>query len=91
MKRFFGLIPKKGESRIWNSDTQIKKWYSPDGGIICWNKKAGESVNENEVIAKLYSRKGIMELKSPFNGILLLKNPTHAPHERQEIAKFLVE
>ena len=91
LKRFFQLIPKKAESRIWNSDTQIKKWYSPDGGIICWNKKAGESVNENEKIAKLYTKKGIMELKSPFTGILLLKNPTYAPHERQEIAKFLVE
>tara|TARA_B100000700_G_C15006147_1_gene838626 strand:+ start:519 stop:1424 length:906 start_codon:yes stop_codon:yes gene_type:complete len=91
LRRFFGLIPKKGESHFWNSEIQLKKWYSPDGGILCWKKKAGDSINEKEVIANLYTRKGIMQLKSPFRGVLLLKNPNHAPHQRQEIAKFLVE
>jgi len=43
------------------------------------------------VIATLYTRKGSMDLKSPYTGVLLLKNPIHAPHERQELAKFLVE
>ena len=28
--------------------------------------------------------------QSPYNGILLLKNPIHAPHQYQELAKFLV-
>jgi len=32
-----------------------------------------------------------LELESPYTGVLLLKNPIHAPHERQELAKFLVE
>jgi len=91
LKRFFGLLPKTDKSKIWASDNQLQKWYSPSGGIICWGKNAGETVTEGEVIAKLYTRKGIMELKSPFSGIILLKNPIHAPHERQEIAKFLVE
>ena len=91
LRRFFGLLPKIGETQVWKSDIQLKKWFSPSGGIICWLKNAGDSVTKGEIIAKLYTRKVIMELKSPYSGILLLKNPIHAPHERQELAKFLVE
>ncbi len=90
LRRFFGVLPKTGDSRVWNSDIQLKKWYSPSGGVICWNKNTGDTVSENETIAKLYTNKEIIDLKSPFTGVLLLKNPIHAPHERQELAKFLV-
>jgi len=91
LRRFFGLLPKVEGSRIWQTEKQLKKWYSPTGGILCWHKDAGETVAEGDVIATLYTRKGSMDLKSPFTGVLLLKNPIHAPHERQELAKFLVE
>jgi len=91
LRRFFGLLPKVEGSRIWQTEKQLKKWYSPTGGILCWHKDAGDSVAEEDVIATLYTRKGSMDLKSPFTGVLLLKNPIHAPHERQELAKFLVE
>ncbi|MBT4185541.1 MAG: succinylglutamate desuccinylase, partial [Deltaproteobacteria bacterium] len=56
-----------------------------------WHKDAGDAVTKGDVIATLYTRKGSLELESPFTGVLLLKNPIHAPHERQELAKFLVE
>ena len=91
LRRFFGLLPKVEGSRIWQTEKQLKKWYSPTGGILCWHKDAGDAVAEGDVIATLYTRKGSMDLKSPFTGVLLLKNPIHAPHERQELAKFLVE
>jgi len=91
LRRFFGLLPKVEGSRIWQTEKQLIKWYSPSGGILCWHKDAGDSVAEGDVIATLYTRKGSMDLKSPFTGVLLLKNPIHAPHERQELAKFLVE
>ena len=91
LRRFFGLLPKVEGSRIWQTEKQLKKWYSPTGGILCWHKDAGDSVAEGDVIATLYTRKGSMDLKSPYTGVLLLKNPIHAPHERQELAKFLVE
>ena len=55
------------------------------------NIDAGDSVSEGDVIATIYTRQGRVELKSPYTGVLLLKNPSHAPHERQELAKFLVE
>ena len=91
LRRFFGILPNAEESRIWEVDNQLKKWYSPGGGVLCWNIDAGESVSEGDVIATLYTRQERVELKSPFAGVLLLKNPSHAPHERQELAKFLVE
>ena len=78
-------------SRIWKTETQLKKWYSPAGGVLCWQKEAGDSVKEGDVIATLYTRKESMELESPYAGVILLKNPIHAPQERQELAKFLVE
>ena len=91
LRRFFGLLPKVEGSRIWQTETQLKKWYSPTGGILCWHKDAGEAVTEGDVIATLYTRKGSLKLESPITGVILLKNPIHAPHERQELAKFLVE
>jgi predicted deacylase len=91
LRRFFGLLPKVEGSRIWQTETQLKKWYSPTGGILCWHKDAGDSVTKGDMIATLYTRKGSLALESPFTGVLLLKNPIHAPHERQELAKFLVE
>ena len=72
-------------------ESQLKKWYSSEGGVLCWNIDAGDSVTEGDMIAILYNRQGIFELKSPYSGVLLLKHPSHAPHERQELAKFLVE
>ncbi len=91
LRRFFGILPNAEESRIWQVENQLKKWYSPDGGVLCWNINAGESVSEGDVIATLYTRQERVDLKSPYTGVLLLKNPSHAPHERQELAKFLVE
>ena len=91
LRRFFGLLPKVEGSRIWHTETQLKKWYSPAGGILCWHKDAGDTATEGDVIATLYTRKGSLELQSPYTGVLLLKNPIHAPHERQDLAKFLVE
>ena len=76
---------------MWQVESQLKKWYSTEGGVLCWNIDAGDSVFEGDVIATLYNRQGRVELKSPYTGVLLLKNPSHAPHERQELAKFLVE
>ena len=91
LRRFFGIMPKTEGSRTWQVENQIKKWYSPEGGVLCWNIDAGDSVSEGDVIASIYTRQGRVELKSPYTGVLLLKNPSHAPHERQELAKFLVE
>ena len=91
LRRFFGILPKSERSRTWQTESQLKKWYSPEGGVLCWNIDAGDPVSEGDLIATLYTRQGRVELKSPYNGVLLLKNPTHAPHERQELAKFLVE
>lgn len=91
LRRFFGLLPKVNVSKIWNTGKQLKKWYSPAGGVLCWLINAGDTVKQGEVIAKLYTRNEIIDLQSPFTGMLLLKNPTNAPHERQELAKFLIE
>ena len=91
LRRFFGILPKAEGSRTWQVESQLKKWYSPEGGVLCWHIDAGDSVSEGDVIATLYTRQGSVELKSPYTGVLLLKNPSHAPHERQELAKFLVE
>ena len=91
LKRFFGLLPKIEGSKIWQTETQLKKWYSPAGGIICWKIDAGETIKEGDSIATLYTRKGTIDLQSPYSGVILLKNPIHAPQERQELAKFLVE
>ena len=91
LRRFFGIMPKTEGSRTWQVENQIKKWYSPEGGVLCWNIDAGDSVSEGDVIATLYKRQGSVELESPYTGVLLLKNPSYAPHERQELAKFLVE
>ena len=91
LRRFFGILPKAEGSRTWQVESQLKKWYSPEGGVLCWYIDAGDSVSEGDVIATLYTRQGSVELKSPYTGVLLLKNPAHAPHERQELAKFLVE
>ncbi|MBC8258700.1 MAG: succinylglutamate desuccinylase/aspartoacylase family protein [SAR324 cluster bacterium] len=91
LRRFFGLLPKVEGSRIWQTESQLKKWYSPDGGVLCWHINAGDAVTEGDVIATLYNRKGKLDLESPYSGVLLLKNPIHAPHQRQELAKFLVE
>ena len=91
LRRFFGILPNAAGSRNWQVESQLKKWYSPKGGVLCWNIDAGDSVSEGDVIAALYTRQERVELKSPYNGVLLLKNHSHAPHERQELAKFLVE
>ena len=91
LRRFFGILPKVEGSRTWQVESQLKKWYSPEGGVLCWNIDAGDSVSEGDVIATLYNPRGRVELESPYTGVLLLKNPSHAPHERQELAKFLVE
>ena len=91
LRRFFGILPKAEGSRTWQVESQLKKWYSPEGGVLCWHLDAGDSVSEGDVIATLYTRQGSVELKSPYTGVLLLKNPAHAPHERQELAKFLAE
>ena len=91
LRRFFGILPKAKGSTIWQVERQLKKWYSPKGGVICWNIDAGDSVLDGDVIATLYTRQERVLLKSPYKGVLLLKNPSHAPHERQELAKFLVE
>ena len=90
LRRFFGILPKAEGSRTWKVESQLKKWYSPEGGVLCWHIDAGDSVSEGDVIATLYERRGRVELKSPYTGLLLIKNPAHAPHERQELAKFLV-
>ena len=90
LRRFFGILPKTEDSRIWQIRTQLKKWYAPEPGILCWRVAAGTEVRAGEPIATLYTRNGPEPLKSPYSGVLLLKNPTHAPHEHQELAKFLV-
>ena len=91
LRRFFAMEPAGQESRVWNIENQLKKWYAPKGGVICWQKRAGDDVRMDEPVAALFTRDGEQELKAPCNGVLLLKNPIHAPHERQELAKFLVE
>ena len=90
LRRFFGILPKTEDSRIWQIRTQLKKWYAPEPGILCWRVAAGTEVRAGEPIATLYTRNGPEPLKSPYSGVLLLKNPTHAPPEPQELAKVLV-
>jgi len=91
LRRFFGILPKVRGERTWQVESQLKKWYSPEGGVLCWKIDAGDSVSKGDVIASIYTRQGRVELESPYSGVLLLKNPSHAPHQRQELAKFLVE
>jgi Pyruvate/2-oxoglutarate dehydrogenase complex, dihydrolipoamide acyltransferase (E2) component, and related enzymes len=66
------------------------KWYSPESGVICWHKYSGDMVSQKEPILTMFSRQGEKVFQSPYDGILLLKNPIHAPHQYQELAKFLV-
>ena len=66
------------------------KWYSSEGGVICWHREVGEEVSKNEPILTIFERQGEKPLLAPIDGILLLKNPIHAPYQYQELAKFLV-
>lgn len=68
----------------------MRKWYSPEGGVICWHRNAGDSVLQSEPILTFFTRQGEKTLHAPYDGVLLLKNPIHAPHQYQELAKFLV-
>ena len=78
-------------ARVWSIRGHLKRWLSPSGGVLTWHRRAGEDIQQGEPLATLYTRQGKQELASPYSGLLLLKNPTHAPHERQELAKFLLE
>ena len=90
LRCFFGFSESMNQTRIWNQETQMRKWYSPEGGVICWHRKAGDSVFKSEPILTFFTRHGEMTLHAPYDGVLLLKNPIHAPHQYQELAKFLV-
>ena len=90
LRFFFGFSETKKQSRIWDQETQIFKWYSSEGGVICWHRDVGENVFKNEPILTIFTRQGEKTLHAPIDGILLLKNPIHAPHQYQELAKFLV-
>ena len=90
-QRYFGIVPKAPAARVWSIREHLKRWLSPSGGVLTWHQRAGEYIQQGEPLATLYTRQGKQELASPYSGLLLLKNPTHAPHERQELAKFLLE
>ena len=85
------MLPKAPAARVWSIRGNLKRWLSPSGGVLTWHRRAGEYIQQGESLATLYTRQGKQELTSPYSGLLLLKNPTHAPHERQELAKFLLE
>ena len=89
LKRFFNLIPKEQTSEIWDVSKQLKKLLVPEPGILCWNKNCGDFLTKNEEYATLYQNEKKMNLKSPMDGIILIKYPIHAPHQNQEIAKIL--
>ena len=91
LQRYFGMLPKAPAARVWSIRGHLKRWLSPSGGVLTWHRRAGEYIQQGEPLATLYTRQGKRELVSPYSGLLLLKNPTHAPHERQELAKFLLE
>jgi len=91
LQRYFGILPKAPAARVWSIREHLKRWLSPSGGVLTWHRRAGEYIQQGEPLATLYTRQGKQELASPYSGLLLLKNPTHAPHERQELAKFLLE
>lgn len=80
----------KPHSRLWQVESHLVKWLIPESGVLSWLVPAGKEVTEGEPLAKLYRRDGIRTLESPYTGLLLLKNPIHAPHQHQEIAKFLL-
>jgi predicted deacylase len=91
LRRFFELEPPTEPSKVWPIKGRLKRWAAPNGGVLCWHCRAGDRVHSGDHIATLYTRTGKQELTSPYTGLLLLKNPIHAPHERQELAKFLIE
>lgn len=91
LRRYFGMIPKAPDAEVWQIRGRLKRWMAPQGGVLTWHRQAGERVLRGEVMATLYTRQGKQDLVSPYTGLLLLKNPIHAPHERQELAKFLLE
>jgi pyruvate dehydrogenase E2 component (dihydrolipoamide acetyltransferase) len=41
-----------------------------EGTVVAWKKKVGEPVAEGEVIAEIETDKGVLELESPFGGIV---------------------
>ncbi len=90
LRRFFHILPPASEATMSLVSQQLKKWYAPLSGVLSWHKQVGETVQAGERLATMYTRKGKKELTSPYTGILLIKYPIHAPHERQELAKFLL-
>ncbi|MBF0353012.1 MAG: succinylglutamate desuccinylase/aspartoacylase family protein [SAR324 cluster bacterium] len=90
LKRYFGLLPPIEGSRIWIVEKQYKSLYSPFHGVLCWLRETGDEICQGEPLAFVYSRDGKQTLISPYNGVLLIKYPIHAPYERQEVAKILV-
>jgi predicted deacylase len=91
LQRYFGMLPKAPVAKVWSIRGHLKRWLAPSGGVLTWHRRAGEHIQQGESLATLYTRQGKQELASPYSGLLLLKNPTQAPHERQELAKFLLE
>ena len=90
LRCFFGFSKSINKTQVWNQETQMLKWYSPESGVICWHKNSGDMVSQKDPILTMFSRQGEKVFQSPYDGILLLKNPIHAPHQYQELAKFLV-
>ena len=90
LRCFFGFSKSINKTQVWNQETQMLKWYSPESGVICWHKNSGDTVSKTEPILTMFSRQGEKVFQSPYDGILLLKTPIHAPHQYQELAKFLV-
>ena len=88
LRCFFGFCERKDGTRAWKVE-QLRKWYVPQGGVVSWHKQAGDEVRKGDPLLTLFTRQGELLLKSPYDGLLLLKNPIHAPHQNQELAKFL--
>ena len=88
LQRYFGMLPKAQQLEsgrfVDNSSAGC-----PGGGVLAWHRQR-RTIQQGEPLATLYTRQGKQELPH-LSGLLLLKNPTHAPHERQELAKFLLE
>ncbi len=89
LRIFLGLEEAAAPGTVWVIKEQLLKWYAPESGVLQWKVRAGETVVEGQPLARLYRREGVQELLSPIEGVLLLKNPIHAPHQHQELAKFL--
>ena len=88
LRCFFGFSKKEHTSCVWKLE-QLRKWYAPQGGVVNWHKQAGDEVHRGDLLLTLFTRQEELLLESPFDGLLLLKNSIHAPHQHQELAKFL--